>query len=284
MRPFDLERLAPGLRLDPDGIWRPAAPAAAPVSYPTHGNQDCYQVEEQSFWFRHRSRCIEAVVARFPPAGVLLDVGGGNGFVAQGLGAAGFPAAVLEAGADGARNARRRGIEPVIAATLDGAGFRERALPAICMFDVLEHIADDRAALRLCRRLLAPAGLLYLTVPAHAWLWSRNDEHAGHQRRYSPRRLRALLDQCGFEMLYDTALFGCLLLPILVKRTLLRLFPRRTERTLAEKRRDHVLGDGVKARLLDRLLRRELGAVRAGRRRALGTSILLVARARETQA
>ena len=35
-------------------------------------------------------------------------------------------------------------------------------------------------------------GRIYATVPAHAWLWSSADDHAGHQRRYSKRHHRTL--------------------------------------------------------------------------------------------
>jgi ubiquinone/menaquinone biosynthesis C-methylase UbiE len=55
---------------------------------------------------------------------------------------------------------------------------------AVCL-DVIEHLEDDRAALRELRRVVAPAGSLLVTVPAYERLWSAHDELNHHQRRYS---------------------------------------------------------------------------------------------------
>jgi hypothetical protein len=61
------------------------------------GNEACYQIEESSFWFKHRNACIEAAVKCHPPrsGGPIFDVGGGNGFVARGLMRAGFETVFL---------------------------------------------------------------------------------------------------------------------------------------------------------------------------------------------
>ena len=80
------------------------------------------------------------VVERFRPQGTIVDIGGGNGFVAGKLVQAGFPTVVVEPGETGARNAARRGVTTVICATLEAAHFRAASVPAACVFDVLEHI------------------------------------------------------------------------------------------------------------------------------------------------
>ena len=53
-----------------------------------------------------------------------------------------------------------------------------------------------------------------MTVPAHRFLWSaRDDDAAGHLRRYSRRRLRQVLRAAGLlvERIFG---FQCLLLPL----------------------------------------------------------------------
>jgi hypothetical protein len=78
---FDVSGLAPGLEGGADGIWF-ARPRAS-VSCPEHGNAASLQVEDRSFWFRHRNRCIASALRRFAPQGTLLDIGGSNEYVAK---------------------------------------------------------------------------------------------------------------------------------------------------------------------------------------------------------
>lgn len=51
---------------------------------------------------------------------------------------------LLEPGPDGVRNARRRGVRQVLRGTLEAAGFLPDSIPSAGLFDVLEHIEDDR--------------------------------------------------------------------------------------------------------------------------------------------
>ena len=39
------------------------------ISYPEEGNEGCFEVEDQSFWFQHRNDCIRELVRSFPPRG-----------------------------------------------------------------------------------------------------------------------------------------------------------------------------------------------------------------------
>jgi SAM-dependent methyltransferase len=68
----------------------------------------------------------------------------------------------------------------------------------ICM-NVLEHIEDDRAALKRMRALLKSGGRLALLVPAHPWLYNGFDKGLDHYRRYSRPALNSLLTECGFR-------------------------------------------------------------------------------------
>ncbi len=65
---------------------------------------------------------------------------------------------------------------------------------------VLEHVADDVAALRNMRTLLPEGGRLILLVPVVKWVWGRLDEATGHQRRYTWRELEPLLVRLGFAI------------------------------------------------------------------------------------
>jgi SAM-dependent methyltransferase len=264
-----------------DGLWQVAS--VSPVSYPEAGNEVYFQVEDGSFWFKHRMDCIHAVIRQFPPAGTLYDIGGGNGYVAAALQAAGTDVALLEPG-HGARNALRRGVHKVICATLEDAGLSPHSLPAAGAFDVVEHIQEDVAFLRSIHARLAPGGRFYCTVPAFGSLWSDEDRHAGHARRYSRATLVQALQDAGFTVEFTTYFFTWLTLPVLLFRALpskMRLTNRAKIGTIEATRADHEL-----PRLLRGLIGRahawELG--RLARRQPLpfGTSLLCVARARDT--
>jgi SAM-dependent methyltransferase len=246
------------------------------VSYPADGNAVCFQVEDDSFWFKHRNRCIVEAVTQFPPSGHILDIGGGNGWVARALIDAGFRTVLLEPGYEGAENARRhRGIPEVINATLEDAGLESASIPAAGLFDVLEHIEDDGGFLRTVADLLKPGGFGYLTVPAHRWLWSLADMDAGHFRRYTTDRLRDRFERAGFSVPYVTYFFEALVLPAFVLRTLpyaVGLTRRGDPRT------EHTGGSPKVSAYIERLLAREVGVIAARRTLMTGTSCLLVAR------
>ncbi len=274
---IDCTRYAATLRPEPDGLW--VAATSGPVSYPEHGNDVCFQIEDRSFWFQHRNRCITAVVRRHPPTGPIFDVGGGNGFVSLALREAGFPSVVVEPYLSGARHAVSRGLRPVIAASLDDAGFYPRRLPAAGLFDVLEHIEDDVGFLRRLHEALAPGGRLYLTVPAFRMLWSTEDDAAGHFRRYSLATLDAALRAGGFAVDFATYMFAWLPLPVLLFRALPSRLGRRgapeAERTATE----HALPGGLVGRALGGLLDAEYARIAAGRALPLGGSCLVAAHA-----
>ena len=276
---IDIVGIAPSLVRDDEGIW--CAPARVAVSYPDDGHAECFAVEERSFWFQHRNRCIAALVGRFPPpgGGPVFDIGGGNGFVARGLADAGFGVVLVEPGREGARNARRRGLEQVICATSHAAGFAPASLPAIGLFDVIEHIEDDQSFVCDMSALLQRQGRLYATVPAHRWLWSEEDDLAGHHHRYSLNRFCQLLQRAGLEVEFASYYFSLLPLPIAMMRALpYRLGWRKRGKAADRGQREHATGGGVASRALTALLDREGRRLGAGKPMAYGASCLVVAR------
>jgi len=277
---LNVSEIAPNLVLQNDGIWRSAKHET--VSYPEDGHQTYYQIEESSFWFKHRNACIAAAVGHYPPpsGGPIFDVGGGNGFVALGLIQAGFDTVLLEPGPIGALNGKQRGIPTVICAAAGTAGIRPSTLNAVGVFDVIEHIEDDLDFLRSLRALLKPGGRLYVTVPAYSALWSGEDISAGHFRRYTCESIGARIRQAGFKLDYSTYIFRPLPLPIFLLRALpYRLGLMRAPRGEQDLQKDHRPPTNTMAVLIDLVLRGEVANIKAGRPMSFGGSCLLVARA-----
>ncbi len=82
----------------------------------------------------------------------------------------------------------------------DIADVQDHGFDLVCAFEVLEHIADDAAALRQWRDYLRPSGWLLLSVPAHPEDFGAADELVGHYRRYERDGLDRLLRDAGFEV------------------------------------------------------------------------------------
>jgi SAM-dependent methyltransferase len=245
------------------------------ANYPEAGHDWCAQVEDRSFWFRHRNRFLIEVMRRFPPATPLYDVGGGNGVVAAALRDAGIPAIVVEPGEAGVRHARERGLS-AICADLDTAGFAPGTLPSVGLFDVVEHINDAVGFLANVRAVLRPGGRVYVAVPAYQALWSAEDNYAEHVRRYTRARLARELTDAGFAIEYTTYMFAVLPIPILLLRALPYRLGIARAFTKDAAQGDHDVGGAARA-LLDGVHAVELAMLRTFGRLPFGASVVAVA-------
>jgi SAM-dependent methyltransferase len=272
---MDIAGLSDALSFDRDtGIWSSAR--AASVAYPESGYATCFSIEDASFWFRHRNRCILAAVRKYAPSGFILDVGGGNGYVARALIDAGFDTVLLEPGPEGAQNAKRgRAVPDVICASLEDAAIHDGVVPAVGMFDVLEHIDDDRAVAAQLHRIVRPGGYWYLTVPAFNWLWSGADNDAQHYRRYTHATMAAALEG-HFRIVYLTALFERLVPAFFLSRALPYAIGLRG-RSDALLKAEHQPGGATGTALLERFLAHETRCIARGRSLRIGSTLLVVA-------
>jgi len=268
----NLDIYSDALSLGPDGVFVSRLEAGE-VHFPEQGHGQLVLLEDGSFWFRHRNRCIVAAVRNHPPRGPLFDVGGGNGFVSRGLKDAGFEVVLVEPGPVGCANARRRGLDLVVRADFGTAGFRAGVLPGVGLFDVLEHVRDDVGFLRDVARALAPGGRLYLTVPAYQWLWSEVDAASGHFRRYTRSSLAAAVASAGLRVAYGTFFF-LPLPPVMLLTRVLRQALRRQRQDSPDTRSEH---SPPGARLLEALLGFECASIARGASLPGGASLLLVA-------
>lgn len=232
-------------------------------------------LEAGNFWFRARNELIVWALRTYGPMlRSFLEVGCGTGFVLSGI-AQDRPGLALsgsEIFVAGLSHARER---------VPSAQFMQmdaRHLPfvdefdALGAFDVLEHIEEDDAVLAQFCRTLRPGGLLLVTVPQHAWLWSAADEYACHVRRYGRREIEAKVTAAGFELLRSTSFISALL-PAMV---LSREFQKRNKSGFKPESELNI--NPVLNRMFYALTMVELAGIKCGMNYRAGGSRLIVAR------
>jgi SAM-dependent methyltransferase len=233
-------------------------------------------VDEQHWWYRGRRQIIRAELDQLPlPRDAqILDAGCGSGRTLEELADYGTVAG-LELNPDAADVARDRGCGEVHVGRLEELPWSSDTFELITCLDVIEHVPDDRAALRELRRVSRPDGWLLATVPAYQALWSYHDEANHHFRRYGRATLRAAVADAGWRLERMTS-FNMLLFP---PAAVVRLAQRRLRRNGGdpdEQRFDLHLGPSWLNDILERPLRAEANWLRRGHTLPAGLSLLAV--------
>jgi SAM-dependent methyltransferase len=256
-----------------NGIW--VNKNSYKLSYPESGNASCFQVEDDSFWFKHRNNIIAYLVKKYHKSGNFLDVGGGNGFVSNFLCQSEINSVLIEPGLKGCQNAKKRGVPNVINSSLEDLNFESDSIHSIGFFDVMEHIEDDEKFLSECYRILKTNGCIYFTVPACSSLWSYDDIFAGHFRRYNLKLINRKLESLGFSIVYQSYLFSYLYLPVLFIRRIPYLF---VKKKILNTEQEHGSGGGMLNSFFKFLSKLEFSILKRGIFIPFGTSIIVVAK------
>jgi len=178
------------------------------------------------WWFRSKAAYVATALRRsrslWSSHGWLLDVGAGSGGVTSMLGWDPTSLVVVEGNETLLNQARTQHGLLGVRASAGWLPFDEGMVDALCLLDVLEHLAQPTAALVEARRVLRRDGRLIISVPAHRWLWSKADEFLGHVCRYTRPALRRQLMDAGFEPELLTHIFSWLVAPAWLTRRALR--------------------------------------------------------------
>ena len=189
--------------------------------YHSAGLDNLYRAESRHFWFIARRELIVSLFEKYVDRGKrVIEVGAGTGSVARSLVAAGYSPCVGELQLNGLRYARSYGIDECYQFDLYKPPFSSE-FDVVGMFDVLEHLDDAGRVLDNINKMLRTGGHVFLTVPAHQWLWNREDRIAGHKRRYRKQQLVEQIEAAGFRVL-ECRYFFILLLPLLLLRKWLK--------------------------------------------------------------
>ena len=76
----------------------------------------------------------------------------------------------------------------------------KQGIDTVVCVNVLEHISDDRGAVRHMIDLLAPGGRLVILVPALRALYGSLDVYLHHYRRYTKTELRRIFEEAGLTV------------------------------------------------------------------------------------
>ena len=193
---------------------------------------DLAPLEAGHFWFRVRNRLIIWALKKYCPMfDSFLEIGCGTGYVLSGIvkaypGARFYGSEIFTAGL--AFAAARQPSITFMQMDARNIPFVEE-FEAIGAFDVLEHIEEDTQVLSQMYGALKPRGVLLLTVPQHAWLWSPVDDYACHVRRYAAKELHSKVEAAGFEILRSTSFVSTLLPAMWASRLLKNLSKKNTD-------------------------------------------------------
>ncbi|QQS55638.1 MAG: class I SAM-dependent methyltransferase [Candidatus Competibacteraceae bacterium] len=147
-----------------------------------------------------RESCIEDITRTWIPSG-FLEVGAGTGYMTRKFLESGFHGVCYDLGEE-SRNKLRQNLATFRArmdVVDDLCSLTPGSFDYLFAFEVLEHIEDDRAALRDWTQYLKPGGKILVTVPAHAKKFGKSDEIVGHVRRYERHELTDLLNATGYR-------------------------------------------------------------------------------------
>lgn len=188
-----------------------------------------HRVETEHWWFAGR-RDLLSILLRQADVGTasrILDVGCSAGATLRRLREDGYMQSVgIDISEQAIERCRRQGLDNVHVMDAQAPDFPDGSFDVILASDVLEHVADESAAVRAWFRLLRPGGILVALVPAFMLLWSPHDEANHHRKRYRLGELRACVEQGGFRT-ERASYWNCLLfVPAAAVRLLQRLLPR----------------------------------------------------------
>jgi SAM-dependent methyltransferase len=177
------------------------------------------QLHEESsrthFLDRWTRSAILAGVAPLAADATIADVGCSTGFLLEDVRGA-YPQASL-IGVDLIGSGLEKAHRLVDSAKLVRADacdlpIADSRVDAIVSANLLEHVPDDRGALREFQRVLRPGGRAVIVVPAGPGTYDYYYRFLGHERRYARHELASKCTEAGLQVVQD-GYIGSLLYP-----------------------------------------------------------------------
>jgi SAM-dependent methyltransferase len=162
-----------------------------------------HQVETKNWWFISRRRYLLDLLKDAPKESKILDIGCSSGIFLKDLEQLGFKIENLfgvDISEKAIANCKNNGIQNAFVMDAENIIIPEK-FDIIVASDCLEHLKDDRKAIKNWKELLKKDGKMYVFVPAFQSLWSYHDEANIHFRRYTNQELKEKLTSEKLEIL-----------------------------------------------------------------------------------
>lgn len=213
-----------------------------------HFEEKYHDVEREHWWFRARRKKLLEMLKDVPRDAKILDVGSSSGLLLQDLREAGFSADKLygvDISEKAVANCKANGFENAFVMDAAEPGFPPSNFDIIVASDCLEHLEDDRKALKNWYRLLKPQGKLIVFVPAYQFLWSEHDEVNLHFRRYTNKELKEKLISAGYQLRQTGHWNFFLFFPISAYRLAANVFKKKGQKAEGEGEGDLSMPNGL---------------------------------------
>jgi SAM-dependent methyltransferase len=191
------------------------------------------RIEREHWWFQARRSILGHLLNRMIEPGIdcrILDIGCGTGASSGHLSQWGDVTA-FDISSSALSFCQRSMFHSAVQGDAMYLPFADDSFDLVCGLDMLEHLADDHAALAEILRVCRPGGQVLITVPAMQLLWSDHDVLNHHFRRYRRPQLSQLVADAGLRIdlitYFNTLMFPPILSIRLIGRLVRRLRPRR---------------------------------------------------------
>lgn len=159
-----------------------------------------YPMRVRSFYL-----ALKKHAKRLPPAGArVLDIGTAGGAFLDAASQYGYEACGMEPSADLVARGKLRGLN-IEQGTIENHNFELGSFDMVCLWDVIEHLPDPKAALLEVKKLLKPDGILLINYPdigtwqakiAGKRFWWILSVHLHH---FTPKSIADICKRTGFE-------------------------------------------------------------------------------------
>lgn len=178
---------------------------------------DLYELEDSHWWHRAKRSVVVYYISQFTKTSQkILDMGCGTGKNLETFRTFGKIYGV-DSSYEAITFCKKRGIDTVYKEDITSTNFKKNSFDIITALDVLEHV-DDQKALNEIGRIIKVGGILIITVPAFAALWSEWDVVLHHKRRYTTEQLRQLLTMHNFSIIKLSYMYSFLVIPVYITR------------------------------------------------------------------